>query len=167
MTVERGVRLMAGVMVLLSLALAHFFSLYWLWLTVFVGTQPVAVGIHKLVPGHDHAAHHGPEGVTTSGGCRNACSVFSAGPSSTRVSGSVSGLRSLISVKRKIAPLSELMAISRGIRSAYETFAFRPRMEDKSSLPDIESFSSQSHNEILPGAHRRPSPTGSKPNPLE
>ena len=37
MTVERGVRLMAGVMVLLSLALAHFFSLYWLWLTAFVG----------------------------------------------------------------------------------------------------------------------------------
>jgi hypothetical protein len=28
---------MAGVMVLLSLALAHFLSLYWLWLTVFVG----------------------------------------------------------------------------------------------------------------------------------
>ncbi len=28
---------MAGVMVLLSLALAHFFSPYWLWLTVFVG----------------------------------------------------------------------------------------------------------------------------------
>jgi hypothetical protein len=37
MTVERGVRLMAGVMVLLSFALAHFISLYWLWLTVFVG----------------------------------------------------------------------------------------------------------------------------------
>ena len=37
MTVERGVRLIAGVMVLLSLALAHFISLYWLWLTVFVG----------------------------------------------------------------------------------------------------------------------------------
>ena len=36
MTVERGVRLMGGVMVLLSLALAHFFSFYWLWLTVFV-----------------------------------------------------------------------------------------------------------------------------------
>ena len=30
-------RLMAGVMMLLSLALAHFISLYWLWLTVFVG----------------------------------------------------------------------------------------------------------------------------------
>jgi hypothetical protein len=39
MTVERGVRLMAGVMVLLSLALAHFFSLYWLWLTAFVGVN--------------------------------------------------------------------------------------------------------------------------------
>jgi hypothetical protein len=37
MTVERAVRLMAGVMVLLSLSLAHFFSLNWLWLTAFVG----------------------------------------------------------------------------------------------------------------------------------
>ena len=37
MTVERGVRLMAGVMILASLALAHFVSLYWLWLTIFVG----------------------------------------------------------------------------------------------------------------------------------
>jgi hypothetical protein len=37
MTVERGLRMMAGVMVLLSLTLAHFFSLYWLLLTVFVG----------------------------------------------------------------------------------------------------------------------------------
>lgn len=39
MTVERGVRLMAGVMVLLSLALAHYFSFYWLWLTGFVGAN--------------------------------------------------------------------------------------------------------------------------------
>jgi len=37
MTVERGVRLMAGVIILLSLALAHVFSLYWLRLTAFVG----------------------------------------------------------------------------------------------------------------------------------
>ena len=36
MTVERGLRLTAGVMVLLSLTLAHFVSLYWLWLTAFV-----------------------------------------------------------------------------------------------------------------------------------
>ena len=37
MTIERAVRMMAGVMVLLSLALAHFLSLYWLWLIAFVG----------------------------------------------------------------------------------------------------------------------------------
>ena len=37
MTVERGVRLMAGVMILASLALAYYVSHYWLWLTVFVG----------------------------------------------------------------------------------------------------------------------------------
>jgi hypothetical protein len=37
MTVERAVRLLAGGMVLVSLALAHWFSPYWLWLTVFVG----------------------------------------------------------------------------------------------------------------------------------
>ena len=37
MTVERAVRLLAGVMVLLSLALAHWVSPWWLWLTVFVG----------------------------------------------------------------------------------------------------------------------------------
>ncbi len=37
MTVERAVRLLAGMMVLVSLALAHWVSLDWLWLTVFVG----------------------------------------------------------------------------------------------------------------------------------
>jgi len=37
MTVERAVRLMGGAMVLLSLALAHYFSPNWLWLTAFVG----------------------------------------------------------------------------------------------------------------------------------
>ena len=37
MTVERAVRLMAGLMILLSLALAYFFSPNWLWLTGFVG----------------------------------------------------------------------------------------------------------------------------------
>jgi len=37
MTVERGLRLMAGVVLLISLALAHFHSPYWLWLTAFVG----------------------------------------------------------------------------------------------------------------------------------
>lgn len=37
MTVERAVRLLAGIMVLVSLALAHWVSSYWLWLTAFVG----------------------------------------------------------------------------------------------------------------------------------
>jgi hypothetical protein len=37
MTVERGLRLMAGVMVLLSVALAYYVSHYWVWLTVFIG----------------------------------------------------------------------------------------------------------------------------------
>ena len=37
MTVERGLRLMAGVMVLLSVALTVYVSHYWMWLTVFIG----------------------------------------------------------------------------------------------------------------------------------
>ncbi len=37
MTIERGVRLLAGTMVLLSLALSEWVSHYWLLLTLFVG----------------------------------------------------------------------------------------------------------------------------------
>lgn len=37
MTVERGLRLVAGAMVLLSVALTFYFSHYWMWLTVFIG----------------------------------------------------------------------------------------------------------------------------------
>ena len=37
MTVERALRLMAGVVILISLALAYYVSQYWLWLTAFVG----------------------------------------------------------------------------------------------------------------------------------
>lgn len=37
MTVERGLRLLAGVIVLLSLGLSCYLSHYWLWLTAFVG----------------------------------------------------------------------------------------------------------------------------------
>lgn len=39
MTVERALRLMAGLVTLLSLALAHFVSPCWLWLTAFVGVN--------------------------------------------------------------------------------------------------------------------------------
>jgi hypothetical protein len=37
MTVERALRLMAGIVILISLALAHYISINWLWLTAFVG----------------------------------------------------------------------------------------------------------------------------------
>ncbi len=37
MTVERSLRLMAGIVILISLALAVYVSHYWLWLTAFVG----------------------------------------------------------------------------------------------------------------------------------
>jgi hypothetical protein len=37
MTVERGLRLMAGAMVLLSVALTVYVSHYWVWLTIFIG----------------------------------------------------------------------------------------------------------------------------------
>ena len=37
MTVERATRLMAGIVILISLALAHYVSIYWLWFTTFVG----------------------------------------------------------------------------------------------------------------------------------
>jgi hypothetical protein len=50
MTVERAVRLMAGLMILLSLALAHFFSLNWLWLTAFVGLNLMQSAITNWCP---------------------------------------------------------------------------------------------------------------------
>jgi Protein of unknown function (DUF2892) len=37
MTVERAVRMMAGIMVLLSLALTYYVSHYWMWLSVSIG----------------------------------------------------------------------------------------------------------------------------------
>ncbi len=39
MTVERALRLMAGLVTLLSLALAYYISYKWLWLTAFVGVN--------------------------------------------------------------------------------------------------------------------------------
>lgn len=39
MTVERALRLMAGVMVLLSLALGTYVNHNWYWLTAFVGAN--------------------------------------------------------------------------------------------------------------------------------
>ena len=39
MTIERYIRLVAGILVLLSLALAHWVSAYFLFLALFVGTN--------------------------------------------------------------------------------------------------------------------------------
>jgi hypothetical protein len=50
MTVERGLRLMAGMVVLLSLALAHFCSPYWLWLTAFAGLNLLQSAITNWCP---------------------------------------------------------------------------------------------------------------------
>lgn len=37
MCIENQIRLLAGSLIVISLALAHFHSPYWLWLTLFVG----------------------------------------------------------------------------------------------------------------------------------
>lgn len=50
MTVERGLRLMAGVMVLLSIALTCYISHYWMWLTVFIGLNLLQSGMTNWCP---------------------------------------------------------------------------------------------------------------------
>ena len=51
MTVERGLRLMAGVVVLISLALTYYLSHYWLWLTAFVGLNLLQSAFTNWCPG--------------------------------------------------------------------------------------------------------------------
>ena len=61
MTVERGVRLMAGVDgSVIACSCAFLFPVLALADGIRRG-QPVAIGIHKLVSGHEHPARHGPE----------------------------------------------------------------------------------------------------------
>lgn len=50
MTVERALRLIAGVFVLLSVALAVFHSQYWLFLTAFVGLNLFQSGLTDWCP---------------------------------------------------------------------------------------------------------------------
>jgi len=47
MSIERYIRIIAGSFVLISLALAHWVSPYWLWFTAFVGANLVLSGITK------------------------------------------------------------------------------------------------------------------------
>ncbi|HOZ45833.1 MAG TPA: DUF2892 domain-containing protein [Candidatus Hydrogenedentes bacterium] len=50
MTIERGLRLAAGTVILVSLALAHWHSAYWLWLTAFAGLNLFQSGITNWCP---------------------------------------------------------------------------------------------------------------------
>jgi len=73
MTVERALRFMAGMMILLSAALTYWVSPYWIWLTVFVGLNlfqsaftnwcPAmsifrAIGLKDAVCTRDHVAQN-------------------------------------------------------------------------------------------------------------
>ena len=50
MTVDRTVHLIAGLMVLLSIALARFVSPDWIWLTAFVGVNLAQSGLTNFCP---------------------------------------------------------------------------------------------------------------------
>ncbi len=50
MTVERGVRMLAGVIILASLALAMYVSKNWLWLTAFVGLNLLQSSLTNWCP---------------------------------------------------------------------------------------------------------------------
>jgi hypothetical protein len=50
MNIERGLRLMAGIIILLSLGLAHWLSPYWLLLTAFVGLNLTQSGFTNWCP---------------------------------------------------------------------------------------------------------------------
>ena len=50
MTIERGLRLMGGVAVLTTLALAQWHHPYWLWVTAFVGINLLQSGVTNWCP---------------------------------------------------------------------------------------------------------------------
>ncbi len=47
MSMERYIRIIAGSFILISLLLAHFVSIYWLWFTAFVGANLFQSGITR------------------------------------------------------------------------------------------------------------------------
>jgi len=47
MSMDRYIRVFAGTFVLISLALAHWVSPYWLWFTVFVGANLLQSGLTR------------------------------------------------------------------------------------------------------------------------
>lgn len=50
MTLENSVRILAGTMILTSLALAHWMSPNWLWLTAFVGVNLIQSAFTHFCP---------------------------------------------------------------------------------------------------------------------
>lgn len=50
MTVDRWVRLLAGLMIVLSVALTHFVHTYWIILTLFVGANLAQSGLTNICP---------------------------------------------------------------------------------------------------------------------
>jgi hypothetical protein len=50
MTLDRSVMAFAGFVILFSLALAHVFSPYWLWLTAFAGANLIQASITGFCP---------------------------------------------------------------------------------------------------------------------
>ena len=50
MTIERALRLMAGVAILASLALAHWVNPNWLWFTAFVGVNLLQSALTNWCP---------------------------------------------------------------------------------------------------------------------
>lgn len=68
MTRTRGVYLMAGTMVLLSVALTHYVSPWWMLLTIFVGLNLVQASLTGFCPAELILARLGlPEGCGVSG----------------------------------------------------------------------------------------------------
>ncbi|MBP6506713.1 MAG: DUF2892 domain-containing protein [Opitutaceae bacterium] len=50
MKIEALIRILAGSMILLSVALAHFVSPWWLWLTCFVGVNLIQSALTGFCP---------------------------------------------------------------------------------------------------------------------
>jgi hypothetical protein len=68
MSMDRYVRVFAGTFVLISLALAHWVSPYWLWFTVFVGANLLQSGLTRWCLLEDILAKLGVA-KKQSGGC--------------------------------------------------------------------------------------------------
>jgi len=50
MTVDNGIRVFAGTMILISVALVHFVSPWWLLMTVFIGVQLIQSAFTGFCP---------------------------------------------------------------------------------------------------------------------